>query len=226
MVLPARKRRLVLVDDHTLFRDGLRTILQMEDDLEVIADVESAEDIVELVWQTRPDVLLLDIRMPQGSGLDAVPAVLRISPGTQVLVLTACDEKEEHVRAFRLGAKGVILKDSARQTLMQAIRTVYRGEMWMDPRMSSALVDELSHMGGESDVGGMRHENGLTERELEIVRLVASGYKNTEVGSTLAISERTVKTHLTNIFQKLGVRDRVGLVMYALKHGLTGAAAS
>ncbi|MGH7895399.1 MAG: LuxR C-terminal-related transcriptional regulator, partial [Candidatus Binatia bacterium] len=161
-----------------------------------------------------------------GSGLDAIPAVLKINPNTQVLVLTASDEKEEHVRAFRLGAKGVILKDSARQTLMQAIRTVCRGEMWMDPRMSSALVDELSHLGGDGDVVSMRHENGLTERELEIVRLVASGYKNKEVGTSLSISERTVKTHLTNIFQKLGVRDRVGLVMYALKHGITGAPAS
>jgi len=173
------------------------------------------------VWQTRPDVLLLDIRMPQGSGLDAVPAVLRISPRTQVLVLTACDEKEEHVRAFKLGAKGVILKDSARQTLMQAIHTVSTGQVWVDPRMTGALVEELSHLG--TDPGGFsgRDENGLTERELEIVRLVASGYKNKEVGHQLTISERTVKTHLTNIFQKLGVRDRVGLVMYALKHGLT-----
>jgi two-component system, NarL family, response regulator DegU len=220
-----RKQRVVIVDDHTLFREGLKTILATEEDIEVVADLDSAEDIVELVWQTRPDLLLLDIRMPHGSGLDAIPAVLKISPTTHFLVLTASDEKEEHVRAFRLGAKGVILKDSARQTLMQAIRTVYRGEMWMDPRMSSALVDELSHMGGDPDVS-FRHENGLTERELEIVRLVASGYKNKEVGSSLSISERTVKTHLTNIFQKLGVRDRVGLVMYALKHGLTGAAAS
>ena len=147
MSVAPRKRRIVIVDDHTLFREGLRTILETEDDIEVVADAESAEDIVELVWQTRPDVLLLDIRMPQGSGLDAVPAVLKISPNTQVLVLTACDEKEEHVRAFRLGAKGVILKDSARQTLMQAIRTVCRGEVWMDPRMSGALAEELSHMG-------------------------------------------------------------------------------
>ena len=100
MSLTKPKRRIVIVDDHTLFREGLRTILEMEEDIEVVADAESAEDIVELVWQTRPDVLLLDIRMPQGSGLDAVPAVLRISPGTQVLVLTASDEKEEHVRAF------------------------------------------------------------------------------------------------------------------------------
>ena len=219
-----RKQRVVIVDDHTLFREGLKTILATEDDIEVVADLDSAEDIVELVWQTRPDLLLLDIRMPHGSGLDAIPAVLKISPTTHVLVLTASDEKEEHVRAFRLGAKGVILKDSARQTLMQAIRTVYRGEMWMDPRMSSALVDELSHMGGDPDVS-VRHENGLTERELEIVRLVASGYKNKEVGSSLSISERTVKTHLTNIFQKLGVRDRVGLVMYALKHGINAPAA-
>jgi DNA-binding NarL/FixJ family response regulator len=226
MSISPRKQRVVIVDDHTLFREGLKTILATEEDIEVVADLDSAEDIVELVWQTRPDLLLLDIRMPQGSGLDAIPAVLKISPATQVLVLTASDEKEEHVRAFRLGAKGVILKDSARQTLMQAIRTVCRGEMWMDPRMSSALVDELSHMGNDGDVVTMRHENGLTERELEIVRLVASGFKNKEVGSTLSISERTVKTHLTNIFQKLGVRDRVGLVMYALKHNLTGAHAS
>ena len=222
-VIP-RKRRIVIVDDHTLFREGLRTILETEEDIEVVADAESAEDIVELVWQTRPDVLLLDIRMPQGSGLDAVPAVLKISPNTHVLVLTACDEKEEHVRAFRLGAKGVILKDSARQTLMQAIRTVCRGEVWMDPRMSGALAEELSHIGSEGDPISTRQENGLTERELEIVRLVASGYKTQEVGATLAISERTVKTHLTNIFQKLGVRDRVGLVMYALRHNLTAAA--
>jgi DNA-binding NarL/FixJ family response regulator len=224
MNLTRPKCRVVIVDDHTLFREGLRTILEMEDDIEVVADAESAEDIVELVWQSRPDVLLLDIRMPQGSGLDAVPAVLRISPGTQVLVLTACDEKEEHVRAFKLGAKGVILKDSARQTLMQAIHSVRMGQVWVDPRMTGALVEELSHIGPEPGGLAGRDENGLTERELEIVRLVASGYKNKEVGTRLTISERTVKTHLTNIFQKLGVRDRVGLVMYALRHGLTRAA--
>jgi two-component system response regulator DegU len=213
-------RRIVIVDDHTLFREGLRTILEMEENIQVVADAESAEDVVELVWQTQPDVLLLDIRMPQGSGLDAVPAVLRISARTNVLVLTACDEKEEHVRAFRLGAKGVILKDSARHTLMQAIDTVCSGQIWVDPRMTGALVEELSHLGPEGG-GGVRDVHGLTERELEIVRLVASGNKNKEVGATLMISERTVKTHLTSIFQKLGVRDRVGLVMYALRHGLT-----
>jgi len=225
MTIAPRKLRIVIVDDHTLFREGLRTILETEEDFEVVADAESAEDVVELVWQQRPDVLLLDIRMPQGSGLDAVPAVLKINPGTQVLVLTACDEKEEHVRAFRLCAKGVILKDSARQTLTQAIRTVCRGDVWMDPRMSSALAEELARgIGAESEPHTARQENGLTDREMEIVKLVASGYKNKEVGHTLSISERTVKTHLTNIFQKLGVRDRVGLVMYALRHNLTQAA--
>ena len=222
MTMAPRKRRLVIVDDHTLFREGLRTILETEDDFDVVADAESAEDVVELVWQTRPDVLLLDIRMPQGSGLDAIPAVLKICPSTQVLVLTASDDREEHMRAFRLGAKGVVLKDSARQTLTQAIRTVCRGEMWMDPRMSDALASELTQIG--SDTSAIRLESGLTERELDIVRLVSSGYKNKEVGATLMISERTVKTHLTNIFQKLGVRDRVGLVMYALKHNLNPAA--
>ena len=218
------KCRVVIVDDHTLFREGLRTILEMEDDIEVVADAENEEDNVELVWQTKPDVLLLDIRMPQGSGLDAVPAVLRISPRTQVLVLTASDEKEEHVRAFRLGAKGVVLKDSARQTLMQAIHTVCAGQVWVDARMTGTLVEELAQLGPDSSAVVTRDENGLTEREREIVRLVATGQKNREVGATLSISERTVKTHLTNIFQKLGVRDRVALVMYALRHGLAGAA--
>ena len=219
-MMPARKRRLVLVDDHTLFRDGLRTILQMEDDLEVIADVESAEDIVELVWQLKPDLLLLDIRMPTGNGLEAVPAVVRISPDTRVLVLTACDEQEEHVRALMLGAKGVVLKDSARNTLIEAIRTVCRGGFWIDPRMRRTVADEVAQSvtsGGST----RRGHTGLTDRELEIVRLVASGQKNKEVSAALTISERTVKTHLQNIFQKLGVRDRVALVMYALQHGLT-----
>jgi len=216
----ARKLRLVLIDDHTLFREGLRTILATEDDLEVVADAESAEDVVELVWQTRPDLVLLDIRMPQGNGLDAVPAILRIHSGTRVLVLTACDEKEEHLRAFRLGASGVILKDSARHTLVQAIRTVCAGQRWVDPRMAAMLSGDLGAVEGGTEHTSLRQDNGLTERELEIVRLVASGYKNKEVSETLRISERTVKTHLTNIFQKLGVRDRVGLVMFALRNGL------
>ena len=140
-------------------------------------------------------------------------------------MLTACDEKEEHVRAFKLGAKGVILKDSARQTLMQAIHTVLHGAGVGRPAHDRrARRGAVAHGLRAGRPRPARDENGLTERELEIVRLVASGYKNKEVGATLTISERTVKTHLTNIFQKLGVRDRVGLVMYALRHGLTRAA--
>jgi DNA-binding NarL/FixJ family response regulator len=216
-----RKWRVVLVDDHTLFRDGLRTILQLEDDVEVIADVESAEDLVELVWQTKPDLVLLDICMPQGSGLDAVPAVVRINPETRVLVLTASDEQSEHVRALMLGAKGVVLKDSARQTLMEAIRTVCRGGFWIDPRMRRSVIGEPAQDRAGGDGRSMRGSSGLTDRELEIVRLVASGQKNKEVSAALAISERTVKAHLQNIFQKLGLRDRVALVMYALQRGLT-----
>jgi DNA-binding NarL/FixJ family response regulator len=137
-----------------------------------------------------------------------------------VLVLTASDEKEEHLRAFRLGASGVILKDSARHTLVQAIRTVCAGQRWVDPRMAAMLSGDLGSVDAGAEHASPRQDNGLTDRELEIVRLVASGYKNREVSETLRISERTVKTHLTNIFQKLGVRDRVGLVMFALRNGL------
>jgi DNA-binding NarL/FixJ family response regulator len=135
-------------------------------------------------------------------------------------VLTACDEQEEHVRALMLGAKGVVLKDSARNTLIEAIRTVCRGGFWIDPRMRRTVADEVAQS-GTSGGSTRRGHTGLTDRELEIVRLVASGQKNKEVSAALTISERTVKTHLQNIFQKLGVRDRVALVMYALQHGLT-----
>lgn len=218
-----RKWRVVLVDDHTLFRDGLRTILQMEDDIEVIADAESAEDIVELVWQTKPDIVLLDIRMPRGSGLDAIPAIVRISPETRVLVLTACDEREEHVRALKLGAKGVVVKDSARQTLIQAIRVVCGGGFWSDPRTRCALDDHGEPKVVTSETHSWWSNARLTDRELEVVRLVAAGRRNREVAAALDISERTVKAHLQAVFQKLGVRDRVALVMYALQQGLTQA---
>lgn len=215
--------RLVLVDDHTLFREGLRTMLEAEEGIEVVTDVDSADDIVELVWQTRPDVLVLDIRMPTGSGLDAIPAVMKISPDTRVLVLTASDDPEEHLRAFHLGARAVVLKDSARQTLLQAIRTLCGGDRWVDPRMADLLEHDVAALPSSPDRGSHRHAFGLTDRELEIVRLVATGHKNKEVAGELHISERTVKTHLTNIFHKLGVRDRVGLVMYALKKGIAPA---
>jgi len=215
-----RRLRLVIVDDHTLFREGLRTILEAEDDFEVVADLDSAEEVVEFVWNNRPDLLILDIRMPTGSGLDAIPAVLKIHPGTQVMILTASDDRDEHIRAFRLGARAVVLKDSARQTLVQAIRTVCSGGTWVDPRMGTLRIEDLERLTSGGAGAALRREDGLTDRELQIVQLVASGYKNKEVGATLSISERTVKTHLTNIFQKLGVRDRVGLVMYAIKKGL------
>lgn len=215
--------RLVLVDDHTLFREGLRAMLQAEEDLEVVTDVATAEDVVELVWQTRPDILLLDIRMPTGSGLDAIPAVVKINPSTQVLVLTASDDADEHLRAFHLGARAVVLKDTARNTLVTAIHTVHAGDRWIDPRMADLLGSDVTSLPTAPERTTQRHAFGLTDREMEIVRLVATGRKNKEVAAELGISERTVKTHLTNVFQKLGVRDRVGLVMYALKKGLAPA---
>ena len=134
-------------------------------------------------------------------------------------MLTACDEQEEHVRALMLGAKGVVLKDSARHTLIEAIRTVCRGGFWIDPRMRRTVADEVAQ---STTSGGAtrRGQTGLTDRELEIVRLVASGQKNKEVSAALTISERTVKTHLGHLFEKLGVTSRTEAVKVATRRGL------
>jgi DNA-binding NarL/FixJ family response regulator len=209
--------RVVIVDDHTLFREGLRKILETDGGIDVVGDVDDPEVATRLVTETQPDVLLLDIRMPQANGLDYIGVVRAARPQIKILVLTASDDPHDHARAVRLGANGILLKDSARDTLTQAIAAIDAGGLWLDPRTAAGLAGTLS-----GEVGGGDPDRPLlTEREIVIVRLIAAGRRNREVGTELAISERTVKTHLTHIFRKLGVRDRAGLAMYALRHGLT-----
>jgi two-component system NarL family response regulator len=204
-----RPIRIAIVDDHTLFREGLRKILGVHDDLQIVAESAEGATILDLVWESRPDVLLLDVRVPPENGIDAIPAVRRLAPRTAILVLTACDDPGEHSRALAAGANGIILKDAAAEKLVRAIRTVATGETWTDPDAPAGTL------AGEGTRGP------LTSRETEIVRLVAAGCRNREIGERLSISEKTVKTHLSNVFQKLGVRDRIELITYALRRRIT-----
>jgi DNA-binding NarL/FixJ family response regulator len=207
--------RLIIADDHALFRGGLKSLLRRQRDMHVVAEVESAGALMPALDNTRCDILLLDLQMERWALDDIRPLAAR----TKVLVLTASESVENALTAMRLGARAVVQKRFAVQTLIEAIHAVADGLVWMPP----ALQTEMAGQWGASA------SRQLTGREAEIVRHVATGLRNAEIGERLSITEATVKTHLNNIFDKLQLRDRVELAVYALRHGLaagkTGAAA-
>jgi len=197
--------RLIIADDHALFRQGLKSLLQLQTDIEVVAEVERATELGSILANTQCDILLLDMQMDRWM-MDDIPQLAKV---TSVIVLTASESGENGVQALRLGARAVVHKRFAIETLMTAIRTVAEGLVWMPPTVQAEFAAQ-----------GSSTSKRLTARELEIVRFVAIGLRNAEVGERLAISESTVKTHLNNIFQKLTVRDRLELAHYAIKTGL------
>jgi DNA-binding NarL/FixJ family response regulator len=200
-----KQMRLIIADDHALFRQGLKSLLSLQPDTQVVAEIESSDDVARVVSATGCDVLLLDLQMDRWM-MEDIPQLKRL---TDVIVLTASESAENGVRALRLGAKGLVQKRFAIETLMMALRSVADGLVWMPPTVQTEFARQESSSGKE-----------LTPRECEIVRYVASGMRNIEVGERLSITESTVKTHLNNIFQKLGVRDRLELTHYAIKTGM------
>jgi DNA-binding NarL/FixJ family response regulator len=197
--------RLIIADDHALFRQGLKSLLLLQSDTQVVAEIESANDVEPVVSDTHSEILLLDLQMDRWM-MEDIPQLSRL---TNVIVLTASESAENGVRALRLGAKGVVQKRFAIETLMMAVRSVADGMVWMPPTVQTEFARQESSNGKE-----------LTPRESEIVRYVASGLRNVEVAERLSITESTVKTHLNNIFQKLGLRDRLELTHYAIKTGM------
>jgi two-component system, NarL family, response regulator len=197
--------RLIIADDHALFRQGLRSLLGLQPEIELVAEVDNTVDLRSIVATTPSDILLLDLQLERSS-IDDIAKLARV---TKVIVLTANESTEMGMRALRLGARGIVQKRFAIETLMTAIRTVAEGLVWMPPSLQTGFADQ--------DKSQIKR---LTTRESEIVRWVASGLRNAQVARHLSISESTVKTHLNKIFQKLGVRDRLGLTHYALKTGL------
>jgi DNA-binding NarL/FixJ family response regulator len=196
---------LIIADDHALFRQGLKSLLLLQPDTQVVAEIESADNVAPVVSDTDSDILLLDLQMDRWM-MDDIAELSRL---TNVIVLTASESAENGVKALRLGAKGVVQKRFAIETLMMAVRSVADGMVWMPPTVQTEFARQESSTGKE-----------LTPRETEIVRYVASGLRNNEVAERLSITESTVKTHLNNIFQKLGVRDRLELTHYAIKTGM------
>ncbi len=203
--------KVVIADDHTLFREGLKRILSLEKDVLVVGEASRGDEVARVVDRTKPDVLLLDLKMPKGDVVQTLLEVSEKTPATKVLILTAFSEDENILNAAKGGAKGYVLKGVSSATLLQATKAVYNGGFWVDKEMSSAdafeeiVQSQSGKRGGEPANEIIKH---LTKREVEILRLVAEGLTNEEIGKRIFISEKTVKTHLTNIFDKLKVNNR------------------
>ena len=213
--------RIVIADDHPIFRDGLRRLLEAEPGLKVIGEASDGSDAVKLARQLKPDVMLLDLAMPRQPGLEALRDLSTGGAnGVKVILLTAAAEKHQIVEALQLGARGVVLKDSATQLLLKSIHTVMAGEYWVGREAVSNLVQYLRMQMQASNEETRQKKFGLTPRELEIVSAVVAGYSNKEIAEYFKISEDTVKHHLSNIFDKLGVSTRLELALFAVNQGL------
>lgn len=219
----AQPIRIVIADDHPIFRDGLRRLLEAEPGLKVIGEACDGKEAVKLAIEMKPDILLLDLAMPRHTGLDALRDLSATTGATgpvRIILLTAAAEKKQIVEALQLGARGVVLKDSATQLLLKSIHAVMSGEYWVGRDSVSNLVQYLRNLMQSSGEESKQKKFGLTPRELEIVSAVVAGYSNREIAEYFKISEDTVKHHLSNIFDKLGVSTRLELALFAVNQGL------
>ena len=201
-----KRLRLIIADDHSIFRQGLKELLLLQPDVEVVGEVARFSNLASMLTTTSCDVLLLDLQMERWVGGN----IERLSRITRVVVLTASERKEDAMAALRMGAHAFVQKRYAVETLMEAIRSAARGLVWIPPALQAELAAQLRSPASRQ----------LSDRETEIIRCIGLGLRNAEVARRLSIGESTVKTHLNNIFQKLGIRDRVELALYAQRVGL------
>jgi DNA-binding NarL/FixJ family response regulator len=215
--------RVIIADDHPIIRDGLRKLLSLEEDFEVVGEASDGHEALDKVRELDPDVLLLDLRMPNLDGLSALHAMQQSNKRTRVIVLTASEDKNEFVQAMKLGCAGIVLKQTPPEQIVKSIRKVHGGEIWLDSQITAAVMRQFAAPGAVSAggvTGKTRERSPLSTREREIVQLVAQGHKNKEMAEKMFISEQTVKNHMHNIFDKLGVADRLELALYAIHKGL------
>jgi DNA-binding NarL/FixJ family response regulator len=211
-----KRIRIVLADDHVIVLDGLEQLFRLEPEFEVVARSTTAEAAVKAVQEHRPDVLVLDLVMPGHDGMWVLRELSELNLPTRTVLLTAHVEENRLVEAIRLGVWGVVLKEMAPRMLMECVRKVYAGEKWLEQQSVTRAIERMQKRESEID----RLTRLLTPRELEIVRLASEGLRNKEIGERLSITEGTVKIHLHNIYEKLGVTGRSQLILYATKHGL------
>jgi NarL family two-component system response regulator LiaR len=206
--------RVLIADDHAVVRQGLRAFLDLQEDIEVVGEATNGVEAVEQTRQLLPDVVLMDLVMPEMDGIKATRKIRALSPRTQVIVLTSFAEDEKVFSSIKAGALGYLLKDVSPADLVKAIQAAHRGEAQLHPEIARKLMDEFSTRAREPIPGD------LTARELEVLRLIARGQSNRQIAEELVISEKTVKTHVSNILSKLHLADRTQAAIYALREGL------
>jgi DNA-binding NarL/FixJ family response regulator len=213
--------RILIADDHPVVRLGVRNLLDA-DQFKVVGEANDGRHAVELTRQLHPDILLLDLAMPRLPGLEVLRELTGTQPAVNVIVLTAKIEKPQLLEALQLGARGILLKDSAPNDLVKAVHAVAAGQYWMGQSAVASLVEVINLL-DDHEVPEPRKTFGLTPRELQIVAAVVEGRTNRDIGEKFSISEETVKRHLTNIFDKLGISTRLELALFAINHGLSEA---
>jgi DNA-binding NarL/FixJ family response regulator len=211
--------RVLVADDQSMVRAGFRMLLADEEDIEVVAEAGDGREAVDKAARFRPTVVLMDIRMPELDGLEATRRILAADPSARILILTTFDLDEYIYEALRAGASGFVLKDDPPEQLIAAIHTVAAGDALLSPSVTRRVIHQFTHIPRSTPPPGL---DELTARERDILRLIAEGLSNAEIGERLYISETTVKTHVTHILQKLDLRDRVQAVVLAYQSGIAG----
>lgn len=212
--------RILLVDDQALFREGLRTLLSVKPDFEVVGEAINGEEALRLVAQHRPNIVLMDLRMPVMDGMTATRRLRELYPDTKVIVLTTFDDDEDIFEGMRAGAVGYLLKDVSSEKLFEAIHATSRGEYFMLPSITAKIMAEFSRLSRPAPRMDTELIDPLSGREIEILRLVSTGLSNKEIADKLVIAEGTVKNHLTNILAKLSAKDRLQAVIKARDLGI------
>jgi DNA-binding NarL/FixJ family response regulator len=208
----------LLVDDQTLVRQGVRSLLDLSDEIRVVAEAADGQLALQMIPEVRPDVVLLDMRMPNMSGLDVLNAMKDREGMPPVIILTTFDDDQLVLAGMKAGAKGYLLKDVSLEQLVDAVKTVAGGGSLVAPVVTQRLLSGLKNM--QNDFASLDRPDPLTDRETEILRLMASGYSNKEIANSLGVAEGTVKNHVSNILSKLGVRDRTRAVLKAFELGI------
>ncbi len=215
-----KKIRVLIADDHQVVREGLSAILKTKEDIEVIGEARDGVEAVEKAREFKPDVILMDISMPRMNGVEATRRIKLEHPQIGIVVLTMYEEEEYIFDLVKAGATGYMLKNSDSAQIIKAIRSTYQGESMLQPSVATKILSEFSHLSQRPAPKPSRNDQDLTDREIQVIKLIADGKTNKEIANVLAISEKTVKNHVRNIFQKLEVDDRTKAAIIAIKKGL------